>query len=102
MPQGPDSLQTAASGTIDPLLLAIVCLIFIIGAVVPITAAILSSLREDREAKRAALAAQQVSNPVAENVMAAVDVVELEPMAPETIQPAANDEPRQAAAGGAR
>lgn len=102
MPQGPDSLQTAASGTIDPLLLAIVCLIFIIGAVVPITAAILSSLREDREAKRAALAAQQVSNPVAENVMAAVDVVELEPIAPETIQPAANDEPRQAAAGSTR
>ncbi|MCR9071388.1 MAG: hypothetical protein NXI18_06670 [Alphaproteobacteria bacterium] len=102
MPQGPESLQTAASGTVDPLLLAIVCLIFVIGAVVPIAAAILSSLNEDRQAKRAAVADQQVSNPVAENVMAAVDVVELEPIAPETIQQAANDDPQWVSAHGAR
>lgn len=102
MPQGPESLQNAAGGAIDPLLLAVVCLIFVVGAVVPIAAALLSSLREDREAKRAAIEAQQIGNPVADNVVAAVEVVEFEPVAPETLQPAANDTPLQEAAGNAR
>lgn len=102
MPQGPESLQNAAGGAIDPLLLAIVCLIFVVGAVVPIATAILSSLRDDREAKRAALEIQQISNPVADNVMAAVEVVEIEPVALETLQPAANDDPLQVASGNAR
>ncbi|MDF1790387.1 MAG: hypothetical protein P1U88_00680 [Thalassobaculaceae bacterium] len=102
MPQGSENLHIAESGSVDPLLLSIVCLIFVIGAVVPIAAAILSSVREDRDAKRAALETQQVSNPVAENVFAAVDVVELEPIGPDTLSAAANDQPRKIASGRAR
>ncbi|SDF65112.1 MULTISPECIES: hypothetical protein [Thalassobaculum] len=102
MPQGAESLHVAGAGNVDPFLLAIVCVIFVIGAVVPIAAAILSSMRDDREAKRAALADQQVSNPVAENVVVAVDVVELEPVAPEMFADVANDQPHLKAAGGTR
>lgn len=101
MPQGTDSLHIADSGSVDPLLLAILCIIFVIGAVVPIAAALLSSMREDRDAKRAALAEQQVSNPVADNVVVAVDVVELEPVGPDTISAAANDDSSRVASGGA-
>lgn len=99
MPQGAESLHFAETGSVDPLLLAILCVIFIIGAVVPITAAILSSIRDDRDAKRAGLATQQVSNPVAENVVVAVDVVELEPVAPEIFAEVANDQPLRKVAG---
>lgn len=102
MPQGAESLHVAGTGNVDPFLLAIVCVIFIVGAVVPITAAILSSIRDDRQAKRAALVAQQVTNPVAENVLVAVDVVELEPVDPEIFADVANDQPTLQVAGGAR
>ena len=102
MPQGAESLHAAGTGNVDPFLLAIVCVIFVIGAVVPIAAAILSSMRDDREARRAALAEQQVSNPVAENVVVAVDVVELEPVAPEIFADVANDQPLRKVAGSSR
>lgn len=102
MPQGTENLPIAGAGSVDPLLLAIVCVIFIIGAVVPIAAAILSSVREDREAKRVALAEQQVSNPVAENIVIAVDVVELEPVDPEIFAEVANDRPLRLVAGRGR
>ena len=92
MPQGAD-LHLAETGSVDPLLMAIVCLIFVIGAVVPIAAAILSSMREDRDARRAAQAEQQVSNPVAENVMLAVEVVEFEPVDADMLGEVANDQP---------
>ena len=98
MPQGAD-LNLAETGSVDPLLLAIVCLIFVIGAVVPIAAAILSSMREDRAARRAALAEQQVSNPVADNVMLAVDVVEIEPVDTDMLGEVANDVPELQAVG---
>lgn len=100
MPQGPDPLTATTTG-VDPLLLAIVCVIFVIGAVVPIAAALVSSMREDRAAKRAAAEAQQVSNPVADNVVVAVDVVELEPVGPDTLSAAANDVYRDSVSGGA-
>ena len=55
MPQGAENLHAAGTGSVDPLLLAIVCVIFVVGAVVPIAAAILSSMRDDQAAKKAAL-----------------------------------------------
>jgi hypothetical protein len=102
MPQGAENLHAAGTGSVDPLLLAIVFVIFVVGAVVPIAAAILSSMRDDQAAKKAALAEQQVSNPVAENVVVAVDVVELEPVAPEIFAEVANDQPLRMVAGRAR
>ena len=98
MPQGAE-LHLAETGSVDPLLMAIVCLIFVIGAVVPIAAAILSSMREDRDARRAARAEQQVSNPVADNVVLAVDVVELEPVDVDMLGEVANDQPMLKAVG---
>lgn len=97
MPQGAD-LHLAETGSVDPLLLAIVCIIFVIGAVVPITAAILSSMRDDRAARSAALAEQQVSNPVAENIVVAVDVIEIEPVDTDMLGEVANDVPQIKAA----
>ncbi|WPZ33817.1 hypothetical protein T8K17_21580 [Thalassobaculum sp. OXR-137] len=102
MPQGTENLHLAETGSVDPLLLAIVCVIFVIGAVVPIAAAILSSMREDRDAKRAALATPQVSNPVADNVVLAVEVMELEPVDTDMLGEAANDQPTLRAVAGGR
>lgn len=99
MPQGPDSLA-APTTSVDPLLLAIVCAIFLIGAVIPFAAAILSSMRDDRAARRAALEAQQITNPVADNVVVAVGVVELEPIGLDTLSAAANDHHRDSVSGG--
>jgi len=100
MPQGPESLNAAATGSVDPLLLAIVLLIFVVGAVVPLAGAIVSSMRDDQAARNAAQD-QVVTNPVPDDVAVAVEVVELEPIGPDTLSAAANDDSHQSVAGGA-
>lgn len=104
MPTGPENLDAAIGTTVDPVLLAIILVIFIVGAVVPLGGALLASFRDDfaRRRDEATRSAVEVTNPVAANVVAAAGIVELQAIGPDTIGAAANDVVAESSTGGAR
>jgi hypothetical protein len=107
MPHGPEDLDVVGGAAADPLLLAILLVIFIVGAVVPLAGALWASVRDDRAARRemaerAARGDQEVTNPVAANIVTAVETLDFDPIGPDTLGAAANDEGPLSVAGGAR
>jgi hypothetical protein len=88
MTQAQDTLTNTATGA-DPVLLAVLLVIFVVGALVPIGAVVLSSLRESARARQTP---EIVENPVAANLVAAVEMVDVvEP--PVDLAEPANDTP---------
>ncbi|EDP64551.1 hypothetical protein BAL199_27376 [alpha proteobacterium BAL199] len=92
MPQGLENQNLAVDPSVDPIVLAVMLIAFLVGAVGPFVLCVLGSVREERAMRRFAANAKaveeaQIANPVDSNVLPAALPLQASAM-PETLLPA--------------
>ncbi|MEQ8398710.1 hypothetical protein [Thalassobaculum sp.] len=92
MPQGLENQNLAVDPSVDPAVLIVMLIAFLIGAVGPFVLCVVGSFREERAMRRYAASAKaaeelQIANPVDGNVLPAALPLQAAAM-PETMQPA--------------
>ncbi len=93
MTQGIESSSLAADPSVDPIVLVVMLIAFLIGAVGPFALCVIGSIRDERAMRRYAAAAEPIAIAVPDAVTVVPSALSLQTAAPDpdTIDPANDD-----------